>query len=655
MRSSLLLGVAALLATSNNFYYYSAEALPVNAEIPDDPEFFRQWGLEQINDIDIDAITAWQILAEKCEIDKLVTVTVAVLDGSIGLDNIIEFEGQTVPGCDIKEALQRLGSVEKVTIDKCNDPKLEFPYVLLGSHGNGVAGIIAAAYNNSNRISGVAGPYPIKIMPLKGYSGRWLGTNEKPRDFHLNDQYFAAAVKLAADNGARVFCTAVGYEPTEVNVEVMREAVRYANEKGMLIVVSAGNYPQPGGFPAGPFNPDVLPGSIGEPNVISVGSITPAGRLAADWDGSGEESQDSSVYGRYVDVVAPGTSIVTTTTDKIFLIVDTPPLQGTSFASPFVAGIAALTLLAYPQLSVNQLKEALIKGVQQTGELMFELSYCEKTPTKQMWPWCYKDCNDPDDKKLRTRLVQSGGYVRAPLVLEEAARILGETITLGGEAVGAYPKSVFAVKKDGVEPAAHVRNWEGLETGDGEEVEFSAVPNSDYVYAWDFGDGLKGKGQNVAHSYTKPGVYRAKLTVKDVKTSLQDESPPLRVTVYPKFKDHIRIERTNQEEEETLLADTYLIHSSFDIQTKWFLYHRVKGSGYFEVGGNGYSLALETRYPFFGVTWKMFVLEAHGEDSTSRVVWTIGGIDYKQYENGSETMAVNIPPYKFTVTVSNNK
>jgi len=643
------------------------EAVPIDAELPNDASFFRQWGLEQINDVDVDIVTAWEMLRDRQA--GLTPITVAVADGSIELDGRNEFTGRTVPGCDITEAYQRLGSAEAITPNECRKPKLE-----LNAHGNGVAGIIAANYNNSFAISGVAGPYPVSIMPLHSYLADILVIPQKGAED--NEHYLAAAVKFAADNGARVFCTANGYNPGDVDVDVMKDAFEYANEKGMLIVVSAGNTPAPGDpetriSKKEPLNQDILPGSLRLPNIISVGSINMTGHLAADWNGSGLAFQDNTYYGRNVDIAAPGTAIVTTdghvVTDALSELFCNDGYcdygqSGNSYASPFVAGIAALTLTAYPELSLAQLRDAIMSGVQQTEELMTEVCYCENDPHVQL-----KSCTDlcgEDDMRNQTRLVQSGGYIRAPLVLVEAARLLGESIDVNGNPIESYPKAAFSVQVQGESPEDYVpkwndiditdvvRNWKGLEVGDGDEVLFSAKQGVNYRYAWDFGDGTSSSDRNPTHIYPTTGEFLTKLIVTDKSTGLEDATPPLRVVVYRDDADHVKITSDSK----GLFYESYLLHSDFKVLgPNLFGDYRIEGSGYFEVDGEGYSVTVNTGYPFLGVSYKYVKVE---QQTTGIVIippkwaWTLGGIEYKEFEDGTESMIVEISPYQFVLTLT---
>jgi serine protease len=176
-------------------------------------------------------------------------------------------------------------------------------------HGTHVAGTVAQSTNNSYGVAGVA--YKAQIMPLKVLGRNGGGT--------VAD--IAEAIKFAADNGADVINMSLG-GGGESNL--MKEAIDYAHSKGVVVVAAAGNEDE---------NAASYPARY--PHVIGVSALDSAGNKAP-----------YSNYGAGVDISAPGGSqsgliiqetINPSTGETLFV-----GFQGTSMASPHVAGVAAL-------------------------------------------------------------------------------------------------------------------------------------------------------------------------------------------------------------------------------------------------------------------------------------------------------------------------
>lgn len=206
------------------------------------------------------------------------------------------------------------------------------------SHGTHVAGIIAAARGNGLGIDGIS------------TNTRIMGVRAIPNGDE-RDKDVANAIRYAADNGADIINMSFGksYSP---NKEVVDAAIKYAEEKGVLMVHGAGNdakdtdekhsYPTDV-FGSGPEGPTA---SLW----LSVG--------ATSWKPGEEFVASFSNYGdRTVDVFAPGVDIFSTMPDNSYEFQD-----GTSMASPVVAGIAALIMAYYPDLTPLQVRNIIFEN-----------------------------------------------------------------------------------------------------------------------------------------------------------------------------------------------------------------------------------------------------------------------------------------------------
>lgn len=274
-----------------NYIYYALEA-------PNDPLYSQQWNLQTIN-----VEQAWADSTGE-------GVTVAVIDTGVSKVNDLQ-KTEFVPGYDFVND----------RVDARDD----------NGHGTHVAGTVAQSTNNNYGVAGVA--YNAKIMPLKVLARSGGGT--------IAD--IAEAIKFAADNGADVINMSLGGGGES---QLMREAIDYAYDKGVVIVAAAGNE-----------NNNAASYPARYPKVISVSATDSAGNKAP-----------YSNYGAGVDISAPGGSetgkIIQETIKGNNGQVEFLGLQGTSMASPHVAGVAALvkaTGVDSPQEVTEILKQSVRK------------------------------------------------------------------------------------------------------------------------------------------------------------------------------------------------------------------------------------------------------------------------------------------------------
>jgi subtilisin family serine protease len=205
------------------------------------------------------------------------------------------------------------------------------------SHGTHVAGIVAAMRNNGIGTDGVA--TSTRIMAVRTVPNG----DERDKDV-------ANAIRYAVDNGADIINMSFGkgYSPYK---EVVDRAVQYADEHGVLMVHGAGNEAQNNDQSAN-YPTDIYDSMLSDSSAtlwLEVG--------ATGWKPNENFVANFSNYGNQnVDIFAPGVDIYSTMPDNEYKF-----QEGTSMASPVVAGSAALIMAYYPQLSPRQVRQLLME------------------------------------------------------------------------------------------------------------------------------------------------------------------------------------------------------------------------------------------------------------------------------------------------------
>lgn len=215
-------------------------------------------------------------------------------------------------------------------------------------HGTHVAGIIAGLPNGSEPQYGVASRVA-KIMTVRAVP-----------DGDERDKDVANAIRYAVDNGAKILNMSFG-KPVSPGKNVVWDAFKYAESKGVLLVKAAGNENED--IAEHQYFPTNYKSTTDEKpfvnNMIVVGSNTN--------DANALKSSFSNYNKKMVDVFAPGSEIYSTVPDGKYEY-----LQGTSMASPVVAGASAVLLAYMPNLKPEQIIESLVNTTNASTNNGFE-------------------------------------------------------------------------------------------------------------------------------------------------------------------------------------------------------------------------------------------------------------------------------------------
>ena len=305
--AALACGIALVLATASGAGADTA---------PNDPLFGSEWGLDNTGQTvhgvtgaagaDISALDAWSITT------GVGSPVVVVLDSGIDLsDTDLAPALWTNPG-GIGGCPAGTHGYDVVPASPTCDPSDD------NGHGTHVAGILAAAGGNGNGVVGV--DWNATLMPVKILDSSGGGTTD-------------AAVKgiyFAVEHGARVINASWGGGDYS---QALADAISFAGSHGVVFVTAAGN--------DGTNNDKVpsYPADYRLPNEIAVAAIDPRGDLAG-----------FSNFGAHtVDLAAPGVNILSTVPGGYAYY------SGTSMATPYVAGVAALLVGLHPEYNAAQL------------------------------------------------------------------------------------------------------------------------------------------------------------------------------------------------------------------------------------------------------------------------------------------------------------
>lgn len=328
-----------------------------------DPLFNNQWGMQ-----DNDVKGAWSTSGTKGS-DQVI---VAVLDTGVDythedlVDNMWRNPGEIGTDANGKSRATNgidddgNGYVDDVVgwdfgrkDNKPYDLHKSGPQLLLGGnpgHGTHCAGNIAATGDNGKGIAGVAPN--VKIMAMRFLTEDGQGSTEGA----------IGAIKYAVDNGAQILSNSWGSEGDggdQQASQALQDAIEYARDNGVLFVAAAGNGHQGVGYDNDTDAKPAYPASYSQENIISVAAIDSSDKLGA-----------FSNWGRNtVDIAAPGVKVFSTVPDNVYqdTVINIPGLivatwDGTSMATPHVAGAAALYLSKNPNADWREIKAAILNS-----------------------------------------------------------------------------------------------------------------------------------------------------------------------------------------------------------------------------------------------------------------------------------------------------
>lgn len=270
---------------------------------PNDPLFPQQWALEQSNDEDMDALEAWGITIGDA------SVRVVVLDTGTQQNHpdIHQVPGQSFTGTGTNGGPG----------NRCDN------------HGTAVAGCVAATINNGIGIAGIAPG--ARVQAAKIFNEIDLFGLFCLPFLESTDAWTAAGINWSASSGARVTNSSWGGGNPSAVITAAFDLTRAA---GVVHFGAAGNDGT---------------GTVGYP--ASLESVNAVAAMASDGTRA-----SFSTYGPGLFISAPGAAVLSTdrTGSDGYGADDWTIIDGTSFASPYAAGVAALVISADPTLTPDE-------------------------------------------------------------------------------------------------------------------------------------------------------------------------------------------------------------------------------------------------------------------------------------------------------------
>ena len=301
-----------------------------------DPNFNEQWGLSNSGqkqgkvDADINAPEAWKELTDNQEETVIAVIDTGININHDDLKHKLWVNTEEIPNNGIDD--DNNGVIDDIygfnAANDNGDPNDDH------GHGSHCSGIIAAESENAFGGKGVSPN--TKIIGCKFLDSSGSGSTSDA----IECMYYVLDLTKREKNPVKVLATSNSWGGSE-NSQALRDAIKAHEEAGILFIAAASNdYSDNDAVATYPADYDVS-------NVISVAA---SNRFDA--------KSDFSNYGSHtVHVAAPGEEIFSTVLDNKY---DT--WDGTSMATPFVSGLAALIKMKYPEYDYKKIKNLIISS-----------------------------------------------------------------------------------------------------------------------------------------------------------------------------------------------------------------------------------------------------------------------------------------------------
>jgi subtilisin family serine protease len=288
-----------------------------------------------------------EIQKSKAAMQQMLSYNLPIADLKVAVQKQLDGFNALIKGDNLKTDYRKVvgDNPEDITDTKYGNNNVMGPDKNEILHGTHVAGIVAQTRNNTLGGDGVANN--VEILTVRAVP-----------DGDEYDKDIALGIRYAVDNGAKVINGSFG-KSFSPHKQWVYDAIKYAEKKDVLIVHAAGNDAKDidteNNFP----NDSEDKVTEFADNVITIGALNfeYGNKVVARFSNIGKVN---------VDVFAPGVKIYATTPNDTYKY-----LQGTSMASPNVAGVAALIRSYYPKLSAKQVKHILMdSGVAITTDVI---------------------------------------------------------------------------------------------------------------------------------------------------------------------------------------------------------------------------------------------------------------------------------------------
>ncbi len=521
--------------------------------VPNDPYLHLQWNFDNYAGSGINAKAAW-------DISTGTNVVVAVVDTGIAYEDYVDGAKSYYKAPDLASTCIVPGFDFINNDSHPNDDN---------SHGTHVAGTVAQSTNNSIGVAGIA--HGACLMPVKVL------------DSNGNGAYSAVAsgIRFAADNGAKVINLSLGGSASS---QTLVNAIQYAYSKGVTIVAAAGNDGASAiSYPAA-YNDYVI--AVGATRYdtqkapysnygAGLDVMAPGGDTTVDQNGDG-----------YVDGILQNTFNPNTKNRKDFGYWF---FQGTSMATPHVAGVAALVISKGSAVTPVDVRNAIettardlgaqgwdstygwglvdanaavqyspipldlapnvsitnpLNNARVSGSILITAQASDDNSTPQVEFYLDQtlietDMATPYEALLDTVAISEGNHTITAKAIDSINQSLSATISVLVDNVNDIP-----VASAGSDISAY--------TGDSVAFNGSASYDPDGTiasYTWDFGDFTQGVGANATHAYSQAGTYTATLTVTDDRGGVSSDSAIITINDKPliikAFSDSFEISQWN--------------------------------------------------------------------------------------------------------------